>query len=65
MEVSGLLHDHTAFPYPPETAPSTDWIGGWVGPRAGLNAVAKGKNPIIAPAENQIPVIQPAAYSLY
>jgi hypothetical protein len=28
----------------------TDWIGGWVGPRSGLNAVVKRKNLIIAPA---------------
>jgi hypothetical protein len=28
-----------------ETAPSTHWIGGWVGPRAGLDAVVKKKIP--------------------
>jgi hypothetical protein len=26
---------------PRERAPGTHWIGGWVGPRAGLDAVAK------------------------
>jgi hypothetical protein len=31
--------------YPRETAPSTHWIGGWVGPRAGLDAVVKRKIP--------------------
>jgi hypothetical protein len=28
---------------PMETATGTHWIGGWVGPRAGLDAVVKGK----------------------
>jgi hypothetical protein len=39
-------------------APDTHWIGGWVGPRADLDAVAK-KNPIIASAGNVTPVDQP------
>jgi hypothetical protein len=30
---------------PRETAPSTHWTGGWVGPRAVLNAVVKRKIP--------------------
>jgi hypothetical protein len=29
--------------YPQERAPSTHWIGGWVGPRAGLDDMEKGK----------------------
>jgi hypothetical protein len=29
--------------YPGEIPPSSQWIGGWVGPRAGLNAVEKRK----------------------
>jgi hypothetical protein len=29
--------------YPREKAPSTHWIGGWVGPRAGLDNVEKTK----------------------
>jgi hypothetical protein len=28
-----------------ETAPATHWIGGWVGPRAGLDTVSKRKIP--------------------
>jgi hypothetical protein len=28
------------------------WMGGWVGPRAGVDAEAKRKNPITGPAEN-------------
>jgi hypothetical protein len=30
--------------YPGEKAPSTHFIGGWVGPRAGLDAVGGEKN---------------------
>jgi hypothetical protein len=44
--------------YPRGTAPCTQWIGGYVGRRAGLDtAVAKRKNPIIAPAWNWTPVV--------
>jgi hypothetical protein len=44
MEVSGQLHAPTALP-PRDTAPDTHWIGGWMGPRAVLNTVAKRKIP--------------------
>jgi hypothetical protein len=37
MEVSGHLHTLAAL-HPRERAPATHWIGGWVGPRAGLDA---------------------------
>jgi hypothetical protein len=37
MEVSGQLHSPAALPT------VIHWIGGWVGPRAGLNAVEKRK----------------------
>jgi hypothetical protein len=30
---------------PKERTPATHWIGGWVGPRAGLDAVVKRKIP--------------------
>jgi hypothetical protein len=40
MEVSGQLHAPIAFP-PGERAPGTLWIGGWVGPRTGLDDVEK------------------------
>jgi hypothetical protein len=39
MEISGHFHA------PRERAPGTHWIGGWVDPRAGLDAVAKRKIP--------------------
>jgi hypothetical protein len=44
MEVSGQLHAPAALP-PRERAPGTHWIGGWVGPRAVLDAVVKRKIP--------------------
>jgi len=33
---------------PRERVPGTDWIGGWVGPRASLDVVAKSKFPVPA-----------------
>jgi len=33
-------------------APGTHWIGGWVGARSGLDAVAKRRNPTIDSAGN-------------
>jgi hypothetical protein len=42
MEVSGQLHAPVALP-PRERAPGTHWIGGWVGPRAVLDAVVQRK----------------------
>jgi hypothetical protein len=41
MEVSGQLHASAALP--PEKAAGIHWIDGWVGPRAGLEAVEKRK----------------------
>jgi hypothetical protein len=52
---------------PSERTPGTHWIGGWVGPRAGLDAVAK-REKFLAPAGNRIliaPIVQPVAWSLY
>jgi hypothetical protein len=48
---------------PGEGAPCTHWIGGWMGPRAGLDAVAKEE--ILAYEGNRIPVVQFVAWSLY
>jgi len=42
MEVSGQLHAPVALP-PGKEPPVTHWIGGCVGPRAGLDAVVKKK----------------------
>jgi hypothetical protein len=47
---------------PRERAPDTHWIGGWVGPRAVLDAVVKRKIPI--PCQESNPrnlIIQPIA----
>jgi hypothetical protein len=44
MEVSGQLRASAALPPPPGgRTPGTHWIGGWVGPRAGLDAMEKRK----------------------
>jgi hypothetical protein len=40
MEVGGQFHDPAALS-PRETNPVTHCIGGWVGPRAGLDIVKK------------------------
>jgi len=44
MEVSGQLHIPTGLPLG-ERALDTHWIGGWLGPRAGLDMVVKRKIP--------------------
>jgi hypothetical protein len=44
MEVSGQFHAPGRFTTR-ERAPDTHWIGVWVGPRAGLDAVKKIKIP--------------------
>jgi hypothetical protein len=43
-EVSGQLPAPVALP-PSERPPGTHLTGGWVGPRAGIDAVVKGKIP--------------------
>jgi hypothetical protein len=60
MEVSGQFHTPDALP-PGVRDPDTHWIGIWLGPRAGLDAVAKRKYPIIARAGNRALVVQPVA----
>jgi hypothetical protein len=56
MVVSGQLHDPAALP------PGTHWIGGWVGPRAVLDAVVKRKIPSPRRESNpRSPIIQPVA----
>jgi hypothetical protein len=45
--------------YHRKAAPDTHWIGGTVGPKSGLNVLAKRR--IIAPDYNRSPVIQPVA----
>jgi len=45
----------------PAKNPGTHWIGGWVSPRADLDAVPMRKSPFPTPAGNRNPVIQPVA----
>jgi hypothetical protein len=44
MEMSDQLHGPTALP-PEKKDTGIHWIGGWVGPRVGLDAMAKRKIP--------------------
>jgi hypothetical protein len=47
---------------PRETAPGTHRIGGWVGPRAVLDAVVKRKIPSLRRESNpRTPIVQPLA----
>jgi hypothetical protein len=48
-----------------ERAADSQWIGAWVGHRASLDPRANRENPIIAPAGNRNPVVQPVSQSLY
>jgi hypothetical protein len=59
MEVSGQLHAPAAS-LPRERAPGTYWIGGWVGPRAVLDAMVKRKIPSPYQESNpRTPIVQP------
>jgi hypothetical protein len=60
MEVSGQLHAPAALP-PREGAPGTRWIGGWVGPRAVLDAVVKIIPSSRRESNPRTPIIQPVA----
>jgi hypothetical protein len=61
MEVSGQLHAPGRFT-PRERAPDTHWIGGWVGPRAVLDAVVKRKIPSPRQESNRrTPIVQAVA----
>jgi hypothetical protein len=61
MELSGQLHILATLS--PGKVSSTHWVGGSVGPRAGLDVVGKKKIP--SHNRNWTPVIQPIAFSLY
>jgi hypothetical protein len=55
MEVSGQLHAPAAF------NPAVTRVGGWVGPRAGPDAVVKRTNPFMTPDGNWTLVVHPVA----
>jgi hypothetical protein len=57
--MSHQLHTHTGRFITGEKTFSTNWIGGWVGPRAGLDAVKKKKN--LTPARQHTLAFQPVA----
>jgi len=58
MEVSGQLHA-PATSHPGERYPGTHWLGGWVGPRTGLEAVVNIRN--LCPCWELKPAEQPEA----
>jgi hypothetical protein len=58
MEGSGQFHASGRF-IPRERASGAHWIGGWVGPRADLDAVLNRKIPSPCRDSNP-PIIQPA-----
>jgi hypothetical protein len=61
MGVNGQRHTPAAL-YPVERTPGTHCTGGWVGPRAGLDAEARGK--ILCPCRGSNldrPVVQSVA----
>jgi hypothetical protein len=59
MEVSGQPHAPAALP-PKERTSGTHWIGGWVGPRAVLDAVVKRRIPSPRRESNpRTPIVQP------
>jgi hypothetical protein len=67
MKVSGQFHAPAALP-PEERAPSTHWIGNWVGPRAGLDDVERWRGEKSCPDRhsNSRPLGRPARnQSLY
>jgi hypothetical protein len=61
MEVSGQLLAPVAL-LAVEKAPGADWFGGWVGPRAGLDALKKRKIP--CPFREANPARIPSLYRL-
>jgi hypothetical protein len=61
MDVSGQLHAPATLP-PGKALLGTHWIGGWVGPRAVLDAVVKRKIPSHRQESNpRTPIVQRVA----
>jgi hypothetical protein len=62
MEVSDKLHAPAALPPGKERSPGTHWVGGWAGPRAGLDTVWE--RIILSPLRESNPnhpIVQPGA----
>jgi hypothetical protein len=64
MKVCDQLHAAVALPPPPpEGAPGTHWIGGWVSSRAGLDVVVMRKIPSLYQDSNSaVPLSCPGSY---
>jgi hypothetical protein len=60
MGVSGQRHAPAAL-YPLGKNPGTHWIGGWMGPRAGLDAGARIKIRPCRGSNLDRPIVQPVA----
>jgi hypothetical protein len=63
MEVSDQLHPPAALP-PEEIGPGTHWIGGWAGPRAGLDVVEKRKTGLKVKVTLRPPSGEPSMHGL-
>jgi hypothetical protein len=61
--VSGQHHAARPRFTPREMIPGTHWTGGWVGPRAGLDADARGK--ILCPCRGENPGRPVRSQTLY
>jgi hypothetical protein len=61
--MSGQLHAPAAL-LPGKQPPGTHWIGGWVGPRADLDDVERGKF-FTLPGHNLLPLSLPASNCRY
>jgi hypothetical protein len=59
LEGGGWSASRTSRLTPGKRTPGTHWVGGWVGPRAGLDTVSDTRTPI--PARNRTPIVQPVA----
>jgi hypothetical protein len=65
LDGGGWSASHLGRFTPRERAPPTHWIGGWVGPRAVLDAVVKRKIPSPRRESNhRTPIVQPVAQLL-
>jgi hypothetical protein len=62
MKVSDQLHAPAALP--PGKSPSIHWIGGWMGPTTGLEAVGKTSLAFAGTLNSHLSVVQPVD-SLY
>jgi hypothetical protein len=60
LHVGGWLASHPGHYTPRGRAPGIHWIGGWVGPRAGLRTCGKEKNILPIPGIKLLSLRRPA-----